>query len=210
VINGETRVVKVAHFVLCYSRKKFIYIYPNETQEMVFDSHMRAFKFFGGTPTRGIYDNMKTAIYKVLRGSEREWNPNFEKLCAHYLIEPTACTPSRGNEKGRVERQVQIARERFFTPKPQGNSLAELNDKLMSQLIQYNNTHKHPEQQDKTLDEVFKEEKDFLVAVPYLFDGYKETDVRVSSTCLAKFDNNSYSVQCNYAGKIVLIAGICR
>ena len=74
---------------------------------MVFDSHVRAFVFFGGTPTKGIYDNMKTAVNKVLKGSSRKWNPHFEKLCAHYLIEPLACTPARGNEKGRVERQVE-------------------------------------------------------------------------------------------------------
>ena len=74
VILGENVVnVKVAHFVLCYSRKKFIHVYPNETQEMVFDSHIKAFAFFGGSPTKGIYDNMKTAVSRVLRGSSREW-----------------------------------------------------------------------------------------------------------------------------------------
>ena len=42
--------IKVAHFTLCYSGKTFASIYPNETQEMVFDAHVRAFEFFGGTP----------------------------------------------------------------------------------------------------------------------------------------------------------------
>jgi len=31
----------------------------------VFDAHHRAFVFFGGVPTRGIYDNMKTAVDAV-------------------------------------------------------------------------------------------------------------------------------------------------
>ena len=53
-----------------------------ETQEMVFDAHIRAFAFFGGVPCKGIYDNMKTAVSKVLLGSEREFNPAFERLCA--------------------------------------------------------------------------------------------------------------------------------
>lgn len=204
VILGEEIVtVKVAHFVLCYSRKKFSWIYPNETQEMVFDAHVRAFRFFGGTPTRGIYDNMKTAVHKVLRGSGREWNTNFERLCAHYLIEPTACTPARGNEKGRVERQVEIDRQQFLTPMPKGATLQELNDIMMSRLITYNSTHKHPEYNKKTLDEVFEEEQPFLVSSPVLFDSCKETDIKVSSTCLARYDCNSYSVHCSVAGKIV-------
>jgi transposase len=203
ILDDEVVEVKVAHFSLCYSGKKFTYIYPNETQEMVFDAHVRAFEFFGGTPVRGIYDNMTTAVKKVLRGKEREWNPNFERLCAHYRIEPTACTPARGNEKGRVERQVKIDRDQFFTPMPRGASLNELNDRLMSQLIHYNNTHKHPIYKDKTLENVFAEESSFLLAAPMLFDGYKETNIKVSITCLAMFDRNSYSVQSFCRGKIV-------
>ena len=203
IIGDEVIEVKVAHFTLCYSGKKFTYIYPNETHEMVFDAHVRAFEFFGGTPVRGIYDNMTTAIKKVLKGKERDWNPNFERLCAHYRIEPTACTPARGNEKGRVERQVKIDRDQFFTPMPSGSSLNELNDRLMSQLIHYNKTHKHPTYKDKTLEEVFAEESPFLLPAPMLFDGYKETNIKVSITCLAMFDRNCYSVQCSCAGKIV-------
>jgi transposase len=203
LIGDEVVGVKVAHVTLCYSGKKFTYIYPNETHEMVFDAHVRAFVMFGGTPVRGIYDNMKTAVKKVLQGKEREWNPKFERLCAHYRIEPTACTPARGNEKGKVERQVKIDRDLFFTPMPRGGSLQELNDRLMSQLTHYNHTHKHPQYKAKTLDEVFAEEQPFLVPAPVLFDGCKETDIKISNTCLAMFDRNSYSVQCAAAGKIV-------
>lgn len=203
IINDEVILVKVAHFVLCYSGKKFTYIYPNETHEMVFDAHIKAFKFFGGTPVRGIYDNMKTAVQKVLKGKDREWNPKFEHLCAHYMIEPTACTPARGNEKGRVERQVAIDRSRFFTPMPKGQNLSELNDRLMSQLIHYNKTHKHPKRQDKTIDEVFEEESHCLMLTPIMFDGCKEISVKVSTTCLAQYDRNYYSVDCSCAGQIV-------
>lgn len=203
MINGEILTVKVAHFVLCYSRKRFAYIYPNETHEMVFDAHIRAFEFFGGTPIRGIYDNMKTAVKKVLAGKEREWNAHFERLCAHYRIEPTACTAASGNEKGIVERQVKIARQQFFTPMPEGGSLQEINDRLASQLITFNKTHKHPEFKDKTIDEVFQKEQQYLVSAPILFDGCKETDIKISTTCLARFDSNSYSVHCSCAGKIV-------
>ena len=52
--------VKVAHMRLCASRAVYVRAYPRETQEMVFDAHARAFAFFGGVPTRGIYDNLWT------------------------------------------------------------------------------------------------------------------------------------------------------
>ncbi len=56
LINGTTVTVKVAHVRLCHSRMLFVRAYPRETQEMVFDAHNRAFAFFKGTCTRGIYD----------------------------------------------------------------------------------------------------------------------------------------------------------
>jgi transposase len=59
VINGVTMTVKVAHVRLCHSRMLFVRAYPRESQEMVFDAHDRAFAFFKGACTRGIYDNMK-------------------------------------------------------------------------------------------------------------------------------------------------------
>jgi transposase len=205
LLDGEIVCVKVAHFILCYSRKRFVYVYMNETQEMVFDAHVRAFAFFGGTPVRGIYDNMKTAIQKVLKGRQREWNTAFERMCAHYRIEPTACTPAAANEKGRVERQVGIDRGQFFTPFPSGKTLQEINDILISRVKTYNQTHKHPEFRDKTIDQVFEEESHCLLSAPMLFDGYKQTDVKVSSTCLVRFDCNSYSVHCSCVGQIVQV-----
>jgi transposase len=60
VLNGTTVTVKVAHVRLCHSRMLFVRAYPRETQEMVFDAHDRAFAFFRGTCTRGIYDNLWT------------------------------------------------------------------------------------------------------------------------------------------------------
>jgi transposase len=60
LLDGVTVTVKVAHMRLCHSRMFFVRAYPRETQEMVFDAHDRAFAFFRGTCTRGIYDNLWT------------------------------------------------------------------------------------------------------------------------------------------------------
>jgi IS30 family transposase len=35
-------------------------------------------------------------------------------MCAHHLVDPVACTPASGWEKGQVENQVGLVRERFF------------------------------------------------------------------------------------------------
>ena len=85
LINGATVTVKVAHVRLCHSRMLFVRAYPRETQEMVFDAHNRAFAFFKGTCTRGIYDNMKTAVDSVFIGKDRQYNRRFLRMCSHYL-----------------------------------------------------------------------------------------------------------------------------
>ena len=130
LINNVTVTVKIAHVRLCHSRMFFLRAYPRETQEMVFDAHDRAFAFFRGTCQRGIYDNMKTAVDTVFVGKDRGYNRRFLQMCSHYLIDPTACTPAAGWEKGQVENQVGLVRERFFTPRLRVKSYAELNDMM--------------------------------------------------------------------------------
>lgn len=122
IVNDEIVEVKVAHFTLCYSGKKFTYIYPNETHEMVFDAHVRAFEFFGGTPVRGIYDNMTTAVKRVLRGVERDWNPNFERLCAHTALNPRPALLRVAMRKVGLNDRLKSTVISFLPPCPKGRA----------------------------------------------------------------------------------------
>ena len=123
LINGTTVIVKVAHVRLCHSRMLFVRAYPRETQEMVFDAHDRAFAFFKGACTRGIYDNMKTAVETIFAGKERLYNRRFLQMCSHYLVEPVACTPASGWEKGQVENQVGARARALLQPAAPGEEL---------------------------------------------------------------------------------------
>lgn len=137
LINGTTVTVKVAHVRLCHSRMLFVRAYPRESQEMVFDAPDRAFAFFKGACVRGIYDNMKAAVETILVGRERAYNRRFLQMCSHYLVEPVACTPASGWEKGQVENQVGLVRERFFTPRLRVKSFDDLNAWLLDQCVAY-------------------------------------------------------------------------
>ncbi len=44
---------------------------------MVFAGHERAFRLFGGTCRKGIYDNLKTVVQKILLGKDRQFNRRF-------------------------------------------------------------------------------------------------------------------------------------
>src|ERR1700752_3992534 len=205
LLSGTTVLVKVAHVRLCHSRMLFVRAYPRETQEMVFDAHNRAFALFKGTCTRGIYDNMKTAVETVFIGKDRQFNRRFLRMCGHYLIEPTACTPASGWEKGQVENQVGVVRERFFTPRLRVASYEELNAWLLDRCVAYAKAHKHPELADRTIWQAFEAERPQLVQITGPFDGFHATQASVSKTCLVRFDNNKYSVASRAVGRPIEI-----
>ena len=205
VMNGVTVTVKVAHMRLCHSRMMFFRAYPRETQEMVFDAHERAFAFFKGACTRGIYDNMKTAVDTIFVGKDRQYNRRFLQMCSHHLVDPVACTPASGWEKGQVENQVGLVRERFFTPRLRVKTYDELNAWLLDKSIAYAKAHPHPERPDQTVWEVFEEERPNLVPYRGRFDGFHALPASVSKTCLVRFDNNRYSVNASAVGRPVEI-----
>ena len=203
VIAGAAMKARVAQVRLCHSRMLYVRAYPRESQEMVFDAHEKAFAFFKGVPTRGIYDNMKTAVDAIFVGKERRFNRRFEQLMSHHLIEPTACTPAAGWEKGQVERQVAAVRESFFTPRPRFESFEELNAWLATKCVTYAKGQAHPDTPERTVFEVFEAERDKLMAYRGAFDGFHAKSVSVSKTCLVRFDNNKYSVAAKAVGRPV-------
>ena len=205
LMNRMPVTVKVAHLRLCHSRMPFVRAYPRESQEMVFEAHARAFEFYRGACTRGIYDNMKTAVETVFVGKDRQFNRRFLRMCGHYLVEPTACTPASGWEKGQVENQVGNLRERLFTPRLRVTSYDELNAWLLDRCVAYAKANRHPELTDQTIWQVFEAERAKLVPISGRFDGFRATQASVSKTCLVRFDNNKYSVAARAVGRPVEI-----
>ena len=66
---------------------------------------------------------MKTAVEAILVGKARNYNQRFLQMCSHHLVEPVACSPASGWEKG----QVGNLRDQLFLPKPRVISLPEMN-----------------------------------------------------------------------------------
>ena len=215
IINGTPILLKVAVMTLCHSRITFARAYPRESTEMLLDAHVKAFSFLGGSCERGIYDNMKTAVTKIYKGKERDWQKNFDLMSSHYLFEHNACTPGEPQEKGIVERSVQTVEEDFFKPSPKFKTLDELNEQLEENCVMRARTRMHPEIKDKTVWEVYLEEKKLLITVRHEFDACIDKTCRVSKTQLVTFDNNKYSIPSSkpkvidlrvYADKLVFLS----
>jgi hypothetical protein len=146
---------------------------------------------------------MKTAVEAILVGRERTYNRRFLQMCSHYLVEPVACKPSSGWEKGQVENQVGVVRERFFSPRLRVANFEELNALLLDRCVAYARAHPHPELRDPTVWEVFEAERPSLVEYRSPFDGFHAVPAAVSKTCLVRFDGNKYSVSASAVGRPV-------
>src|SRR6056297_477953 len=128
-----------------------------------------------------------------------------QQMCGHYLVEPVACTPASGWEKGQVENQVGVIRRRLFVPRPRFKSYAELNAWLEDRCVAWAKAHPHPELPGRTVWEVFEAERPSLVPYVGPFDGFHAVPASVSKTCLVRFDNNRYSVEARAVGRPVEI-----
>ena len=132
VIGGVAVTLHLFSMWLAFSTQAFHRAYVNEAQESFTDAHVRAFARFGGVPLRVRYDNLKTAVTKILTGRNRLENQRFVTLRSHYGFESFFCEPgiAGAHEKGGVEGDIGRFRRRFLTPVPAFDTLAELNDYL--------------------------------------------------------------------------------
>ena len=146
---------------------------------------------------------MKTAVETVFVGKDRQYNRRFLQMCSHHLVEPVACTPAAGWEKGQVENQVGLVRERFFAPRLRFKSYADLNAWLVDKCLVWAKAHAHPEESGRTIWEVFEDKRPKLIPYRGRFDGFHALPASVSKTCLVRFDNNRYSVSASAVGRPV-------
>lgn len=110
------------------SGRAFHFVSYNQAQEVFIEGHVRAFEHFAGVPTRVRYDNLKTAVVRVLKGRSRVESERFTQLRSDHLFDAFFCLAGveGAHEKGGVEGEIGRFRRRHFVPLPSVASLSEL------------------------------------------------------------------------------------
>ena len=116
-IGRGTRAVSGFVMVLGHSRAVAALFTLDQTLESFLRGHAEAFQALGGVARTLVYDNLRTAVLDR-RGAAVQFHPRLLELAGHYHFAPRPCTPGRGNEKGKVERQIQYLRHAFFAARP--------------------------------------------------------------------------------------------
>jgi len=129
-LGGERQKVQMCCLRSMGSAGAFHHAYPHASQQAFLEGHELAFGYFGGVFRVLRYDNLKSAVQRILRGSQREETARFVAFRSHWGYAAEFCNPARGNEKGGVEGEGGYFRRNHLTPVPVARDYAHLNELL--------------------------------------------------------------------------------
>ncbi len=92
--------------------------YLHATQQAFLEAHEHAFAYFGGVFNMLRYDNLASAVRKILRGHRREETVRFMAFRSHWRFAAEFCTPGEGHEKGGIEGEGGYFRRNHLVPVP--------------------------------------------------------------------------------------------
>jgi transposase len=115
-----------------YSGAAFHRAYYRATQQAFLEAHEYAFRYFGGVFRLLRYDNLKSAVKKVLRGHQREETERFIAFRSHWRFASEFCTPYEAHEKGGIEGEAGYFRRNHWVPIPKVRDLEEVNARLVA------------------------------------------------------------------------------
>jgi transposase len=132
---AERTLVQVFSMRAMYSGAAFHIAFPHATQQAFLEAHEAAFGYFGGVFGTLRYDNLGSAVKKVLRGHQREQTARFTAFRSHWGFASEFCNPARGNEKGGVEGELGHYRRNHLVPVPRVRDWHQLNLLLLQACI---------------------------------------------------------------------------
>ncbi len=114
IIDGKLEVKQMAIFTLAHSNARYCYLFSRQDTQAFKEAHRNFFRDVKGLPRVMVYDNMRVAISKFA-GSEKHPTQALMKLVNFYRFNYRFCNVRSGNEKGHVERSVDVIRKRAFS-----------------------------------------------------------------------------------------------
>ena len=200
-LRGELVDVHLFEMRACFSGAQFVMAFESETQQAFLEGHVRALEWHGGVFDLIRYDNLKSAVVRVLRGRRRVESDRFVALRSHYRFESSFCLPGQrgAHEKGGVEGDIGRFRRRHLVPVPEVGSIEELNELLEEACWQ--DLDRTITGRSETVGERRDRERVLLGTLPREpFGTWEEATPRVDSKALATVRTNRYSVPASLAG----------
>lgn len=192
-LSGQRTKLQVFSMRSMASGAAFHYAFLHATQQAFLEAHELAFAYFIGVFRRLRYDNLASAVKKVLRGYRREETARFIAFRSHWRFESEFCTPGEGHEKGGVEGEAGYFRRNHWVPVPKAVDLADMNLQLMAGCHQ--DEQRQISGREQSVGAALLVERDHLL--PLVKEGIDLAQISfpsVNSLGCVKVLTNSYSV----------------
>lgn len=200
-INGKTKAYQMAVFTSAYGNYRFAWLFTKQTTECFQEAHALFFDHIKGVYRTMVYDNMKVAIKKFV-GKEKEPTEGLLKLSLYYGFQFRFCNIHSGNEKGHVERSVDVLRRKAFAFKDTFETLEEANQYLLGICAKRN---QKPQAGNQHANELLEQERESLLPALPMFDAARVLTCRVDKYATIAVDQNRYSVPDHLVGKQVMV-----
>lgn len=119
-------------------------------------------------------------------------------IAAFYGFQVRLCNPRKGNEKGLVERSVEVVRRKAFSLHDSFDSIEQANEHLQAKLNQRTRSNKTPSV-------LILEEQAVMTAPMGDFDASEIMNLKVDKYSTVTVKQNHYSVPDAYVGKTVRV-----
>lgn len=202
-IAGKLRTLQMAVFTSAYGNYRWACLFPKQTTECFQEAHARFFAHINGVYTTVTYDNMKVAVRR-LAGQDKAPTEGLMQLALYYGFSHRFCNIRRGNEKGHVERSVDVVRRKAFAFGDTFESLEEANQYL-EVACGKRNQKPMSQYEGKTPSERLDDERGHLLDAPPKWDAARVTHGRVDKYATVIIDQNRYSVPDHLVGEMVMV-----
>ncbi|YCJ45760.1 IS21 family transposase [Schinkia sp. CFF1] len=202
-INGKMRRLQMAVFTSAYGNYRWAFLFTKQKTECFQEAHSLFFEKVGGVFQTMVYDNMKVAV-KQFVGTEKEPTEGLLKLSTYYLFNYRFCNTAKGNEKGHVERSVEVVRRKAFSHRDTFESLEEANQYLL-EVCDKRNKKTINKELNQTAEQLLSIEKEALLPRRAPFDAARITYPRVDKYSTVIVDQNRYSVPDHLVGELLKV-----
>lgn len=193
ILGGELKICHMAVFASAAGKHRWCKLYTNQKKPVFMDSHVKYFEYIGGNYREVVYDNMKNVVTKFIGKNEKELNGDLIKMSVYYGFKINVTNCFSGNEKGTVEKSVDVLRSELFAVNYTFNSLDDAQTYADAMLRKLNESS------------FLEEERECLL--PYMppLELAQPANAKVDKTSLISVDCVKYSVPERLAGEIVFV-----
>ncbi len=206
ILAGEPITVQLFHLRLSCSGKGTTLASLAPDQPAFLEGHAVGFERIGGVPGLIRYDNLRSAVKRILVGRDRVEADRFTLLRSHYGFDAFFCAPgeSGAHEKGGVEGEVGRFRRRHLVPVPRVATMAEF-DGLLAAADRRDEGRRIAGRRE-TVAETFAAERPALRPLPpEPFDAALPLRLTVDRKARVCVRQRWYSVPARFAGREVRV-----